>query len=256
MALFVAICDDEKNVCADLECILIDFFTKIKIKHEIDVYYNGEDFVKNIEKQATQYNVIFLDIEFTQSTQNGVSIGKQIRETYHENVVSIIYISWQQNYAMSLFDIRPFHFLIKPLTYEAVAQVMQTYLSINDIRAGEFIYKIGHDTYKVKTSDIVYVQAIKRKNYLYMKNGKSVEFYGTLKDIYEEQLRQNDFLFVHAAYVVNYDYIEVIKYDEVILNGNAAVLPISQRKLKEVREAYYAIIKRRRGVDAPPNTFV
>ena len=75
--------------------------------------------------------------------------------------------------------------------------------------------------------------------------GKKEEFNGSLKTVYEEQLMRFDFLFIHNAYVVNYDYISAIKIDQVILLDGATSLPISKHRKNEVREKYYAILKRR-----------
>jgi len=247
MSLFVAICDDDKAVCGALENTLIEIFTELKVDYEIDVYFDSEIFVeKNVKGKNMLYNIVFLDILFAENSINGIEAGQLIRNNFHDNEVSIVYISSEQAYAMKLFDIRPLHFLIKPLTREAVERVIQTYLRFNDNRQGELVYKIGHDIYKIKTNDIVYVQSIKRKLIIYLKNGNTVSFYGTLKDVYTQQLMKFDFMMVHAAYAVNYDYIDVIKADKIALFGNFLQLPISQRKMKDVRERYYAIMKRRR----------
>ena len=245
MTHFIAICDDEKGICAELEIIIIDILNKMNIMYEIDVYYSGEDLYKKMESGA-QYNLIFLDIEFAQSSINGVEIGKLIREAHNNNMVSIIFISWEMKYAMQLFDIRPINFLLKPLEYVKIEKDLNTYLKLIGFWTGDFTYKIGHDTYKVHLRDIVYLESDKRKITLHLSNGKTEEFYGSLKEVYQTQLQKFDFLFIHASFIVNYDYISAIKYNELILTNRKTPLPISQQKRKEIRETYYGIIERRR----------
>ena len=245
MVLFVAICDDEKRIGTELENALIDIFSKLNIKYEIDIYFTGEELCAKMERGA-HYNLIFLDIEFAKNAINGVEVGRHIREEHCNHMVSIVYISWEMKYCMQLFDIRPLNFLIKPLDYEKVGQVINTYLSISGLWSGDFTYKAGHDTYKVYIKDIVYIQSVKRKLILHLADGRKEEFYGTLKEVYQEQLQRFDFLFIHAAYAVNYDYIAAVKYDELILSNSVASLPISQPRRKEVREAYYNIMEKRR----------
>jgi len=243
MALFVAICDDEKRIDAELECALIDMLGKQNIKYEIDVYYTGEELCVKMEGGA-HYNLIFLDIEFAQNAINGVEVGRLIRETYRNDLTSIVYISWEMKYSMQLFDIRPLNFLIKPLDYVKVDQIILTYLRIAGLWTGEFSYKIGHNTHKVQIKDIIYLQSDKRKLFLHLADGRKEEFYGMLKEVYQKQLQRFDFIFIHASCVVNYDYIAVAKYDEMILI-DGTTLPISQPKRKEVKEAYYDITERR-----------
>ena len=246
MALFVAICDDEKNIGAELERVLIAILSKQNIKYEIDVYYTGEKLCSHMENGA-HYDLIFLDIEFAKSTINGIEVGRLIRETYRKDLASIVYISWEMKYSMQLFDIRPLNFLIKPLNYAKIEQTITTYLRISGLQSGVFTYKIGHSTHKIQVKDIVYLQSDKRKLILHLSDGRKEEFYGTLKDVYHDQLQQFDFILIHASCVVNYDYITITKYNEMVLTGGIS-LPISQPKRKEVRESYIAIIDKRRAI--------
>ncbi len=244
MTLFVAICDDERGIGAELENALIEILGKLNVNYEFDVYFTGEELCEKMENGA-YYNIIFLDIEFAQNAINGVEVGRHIREVHHNQTVSIVYISWEMKHSMKLFDIRPLNFLIKPLNNAKIEQVVKTYLQIYQTSSGSFTYKIGHDNFKVQMKDIIYLESAKRKLTLYLADGRKEEFYGTLKVVYQEQLQQSDFLFIHASYVVNYDYVAAVKYNELILSNNES-LPISQHRRKEVRGAYYTIMERRR----------
>jgi len=244
MTLFVAICDDEKKVCADIERDLMDILDKRSIKYEIDVYFSGEELCAKMESGAI-YNLVFLDIEFAQNTINGVDTGKLIREAHNNNMVAIVYISWKMQYSMQLFAVRPLDFLIKPLEYKKIEGVINTYLNISGFWAKDFTYKVGRDAFKVQIKEIVYIQSVRRKLVLHLADGRQEEFYGNLKDIFEEQLQKFDFLLIHNSYIVNYDYIGAVSFDKLTLTVDETVLPISQRKRGEIREAYCEILERR-----------
>jgi len=194
---------------------------------------------------GTHYDLIFLDIEYAKGEINGVEVGRIIRDAHKNYLVSIVYISWKMEYAMQLFDIRPFNFLVKPLQYEKIEQVISVYLKIAGHWTGEFIYNVGRETFKVQIKDIAYLESYDRKLILHFANGRKEEFYGSLKTVYQEQLAKFDFLFIHASYVVNYDYVTSIKYDQLLIQDSATPLPISKPKRKEVREAYCAIMEKR-----------
>ena len=245
MALFIAICDDEKRIGTELESALLNMLGKINIKCDIDVYFTGEELCVKME-EGTHYDLIFLDIEFAKNAINGVEVGRLIREAHKNNMVSIIYISWEMKYSMQLFDIRPFNFLIKPLDYAKVENAVKTYLSISGHWQEFFTYKTGHNTHKVQIKDIVYLQSEKRKLILHLSNGRKEEFYGALKDVFSEQLQKFDFLLIHASYAVNYDYIAAVKYSEVVLINGGVSLPVSQQNGKETKKTFYAITERRR----------
>jgi len=241
--IIVAICDDEERICADLERALTDIFARLSVKYEIDVYFTGEELCKKMEAGA-HYDLIFLDIEFIKNEMSGIEAGRLIRDAHNNAMVSIVYISWEMKYSMQLFDTHPLNFLVKPLDYKKVEQVVKTHLKLAGLWSGGLSYKIGSDIFKVQMKDIIYLESRDRKLILYLADGRKEEFYGALKKVYQEQLQKFDFLLIHAAYAVNYDYVTSLKYDELTLT-NGKTLPISQPKRKEVRAAYCAITERR-----------
>jgi len=245
MALLVAVCDDEKGICAALENALLNALEEMNIPCKIDVHFSGEDLCARMNN-GVQYDLIFLDIEFAQNAVNGIEVGKLIRDVHKNNMVSIVYISWKMQYSMQLFDIRPLNFLIKPLDFEKVKSVVKTYLNVSVKWAQSLTYKAGHNNFKVPIKDIVYLESEKRKIIIHLADGSKEEFYGTLTEVYQEQLQDMDFLFIHTSYVVNYDYIKAVKYKEVILTTGGTSLPISRMKRAEMREAYCAIVDKRR----------
>lgn len=109
--LRIAICDDMINICDELKLFLNQYQHKKNIKIQISIFYSGEAFIADSEKN--QFDLIFLDIALAQ--MNGIEVGKYIREKLKNEIIQIIYISSEPNYAVSLFQNRPFHFLLKPL---------------------------------------------------------------------------------------------------------------------------------------------
>jgi len=243
--IYVAVCDDETKIGAEVEHALINIFDSMQVKYDIDVFINGEELCRRMETGA-HYDLIFLDIEFAKDEINGVEVGRLIREAYQNNNVSIVYISRERDYAFQLFEIRPLNFLIKPLEYDVLEKTVKTYLQIAGLLLSEFSYIVGRNAHKVKVKDITHIESSDRKLILHFADGKTDEFYGSLKEVYQEQLRKFDFLFIHASYVVNFDYISAISYSQVSLRSNTTPLPISKNRRNVIRENYFSIMKRRR----------
>jgi DNA-binding LytR/AlgR family response regulator len=241
---FISICDDEKNISGELESFLIEILSKLNVKYEIDVYFSGTEICKKLE-EGVHYDLIFLDIEFAKDEINGVEVGQFVRDEYKNHAASIVFISWERKYSMQLFDIQPLNFLIKPLAYDKVEQVVRRYLYIAGLWSSHFTYKIGHDTFKVQVKDIIYVESLDRKLILYLTDGRREEFYGSLKKTFKEQLQKFDFLFIHASYAVNYDYVAHYNYEEMKLDIADIILSVSQGRRKEIRAAYVDIMERR-----------
>lgn len=231
MDLHVAVCDDEVQIGFQLEEYLEKICTELNIAIETDVYYSGEGLCQKL-REGECYDLIFLDIEM--ANINGVQTGTKIRDEYNDETTQIVYISGKPQYAMELFDTNPLNFLVKPLGYGDIRKVINRLLKISGFWSDTLTYKVGHDTFRVKLSDIMYFQSNGRKVKIFLRNGED-EIYGSLEELYSMQLKKHGyFLFIHKSYIVNYNYICTFEYKNVIL-FNKTVLPIGQSKRKEIR---------------------
>ena len=111
--LYIAICDDDEGVCAELERMLYDYAEQNKIQIDIDIWYRGESLCRFLREKEQIPDVLFLDIELL--TTNGIEVGRFIREEQENMETAIVYISANSSYAMDLFRVQPTDFLIKPL---------------------------------------------------------------------------------------------------------------------------------------------
>ena len=102
----IAICDDEKNVCSRLDELIYKFFKDRSERCEVEVWYDSY----SLCRQIGEYNpdILFLDIELPNN--NGVYVGKFIRNTLQNDLMNIVYISHKTSYALELFQIHQVNF--------------------------------------------------------------------------------------------------------------------------------------------------
>ena len=242
--LKIAVCDDEKELAARLHLDVAQTLDSLKLAHEIHTCHSAEELCRKL-KDGGGFDLIFLDIQFAKNEIDGVQAGVRIREEYENNHVSIVYISWEKDYAFDLVDINPLRFLIKPLGREEIEKTLKKFLKVKGFSSGQFSYKKGRDTVSALIKDIVYFEALDRKIFITLADGTKDDFYGALKDVYDTQLKSGDFLFIHASYLVNYDYVSGIQYDRLLIQGGVS-LPISQNRRIDVRRRYATITQQRR----------
>jgi DNA-binding LytR/AlgR family response regulator len=234
----IAICDDEKSVCAELEKLLLKIGQTIFEQIEIDVFFSGEE-LYNYMSNKNHFDIIFLDIEL--GILNGVDVGTKIRNELSDDNIQIIYISSKESYAMQLFKIRPLDFIIKPVTYKKILVVLRIALTLIKKNGIFFDYSVSYETHKLPIKDIMYFESNKRKiNIITSTEIKS--FYGNLNSTYEK-VKQFNFMYIHKSYLVNYDYVTTFEYDKLTLINNK-VLPISQANRKQIREMNLQILKK------------
>ena len=123
----IAVVDDERAVCDELLFFLKEYEMKFKMIFDISIYYNGENLLADLEDDI-HFDLILLDIELAKI--NGVEVGRHIREINQDYLCQIIYISSKMGYAMELFQVHPFHFLMKPIQRETLFSCLGEYLRL------------------------------------------------------------------------------------------------------------------------------
>ena len=179
----------------------------------------------------TEYQLVFLDVEMPE--KNGVEIGRYIREKLKNEKIQIAYISSKEESAMSLFELRPINFLIKPLRMEQIEKVIDKYMVVSEIHNYFFEWQKGKENYKIPIDKINYFEISGRKIHMLAENMQD-EFYGSIEEI-NDRLNKEKFLFIHKSTIVNYDYVKKISYDQVeMVDGR--VFSISQSRRKSIKK--------------------
>lgn len=230
----IAVCDDEMEICSQIEEFLKEILEEKQISYETEVFYTGESLCRKMKEE--HYALVFLDIELP--NKNGVWVGSYIRETLKDEKIQIAYISSKTEYAMELFDYRPINFLVKPLNKEKIQKVIDKYYTIFEQDNHMFVYKKRGSINKVPLSDILYFENHSRKVTIVTLQGED-SFYDSMDGIYRA-LKEHKFLFIHKSIIVNYHHIVKFGYEQVTM-ANGAILSISQSRRKEIRSMFMHI---------------
>lgn len=224
----VIICDDEKSICSELEELLLKYAKEKYIPLETEVFYSGDVLLEYLKRE--KINLLFLDIELPGA--NGVAVGKYIREILEDENIFLVYISSKENYALQLFQNRPFDFLVKPIEQAKIYRVLDNIYRISGKNSVGFEFQAQNSTYRISYKDILYFQSIGRKINIVMQKEVKM-FYGKLNEI-EEKIPKNLFLRIHKSYLVNKNYVKEFTYEWVkMLNGDT--LNISKINRVDVR---------------------
>ncbi|MDO4305029.1 MAG: LytTR family DNA-binding domain-containing protein [Bacillota bacterium] len=237
----IHICDDEENTCEQLFLMIEEYGKKQELNFEISVWYNGKTLCDHINS-GEKIDLLFLDIELLDS--NGIAVGKYIRDSLGDLRTVIVFVSHKSQYAMDLFQIQPLDFLLKPLTYCKVTEVLDIWQRRCLISNQTFEVKVGRNYHKIFFSDIYYLYSNNRK-VIVVTNSGELEFYGKLKEIF--QIVPDNFIMIHKSYVVNQDYIKEWSYESVKMFDEKE-LAISQAYRKDVRAKLIKMYKEKRDV--------
>ena len=227
--IHIAVCDDEKYVCSDMENLLLEYSKKRKVKIEVEIFYTGEDLTKYL-KNGNQFDLIFLDIEL--KTTTGIAVGTKIRNELDDHIVKIVFITSKNGYEKELFDVQPFNFLPKPIDEVKFEKCMDLAVKLLEQDNNYFEYKKGYDIYKLRIKEILFFEKELKKIKVVTENGEDC-FYDTLENVYNRL--PDNFVAPHGSFLVNFDKI-ICSAKEYVTMTNGQQIPVSQRNLKKIRE--------------------
>ena len=170
----IAICDDEKRICA----ILAEKVGKICPDAEIMTYISGEDLLNADDSP----DILLLDIRMP--GMSGMDVAKTLRDRDWRKI--LIFITGEEDQVFNSFDLHAFHFLVKPVADEKLKGVLDSAVRELDrsvpVSSKQEKYidiQSGTSHIRVNLSQLMYAEVYDRKTILHMKN-ENIEYYGQL----------------------------------------------------------------------------
>ena len=230
--LSIAICDDDIQTTGRMEMLIEKIAKQNFTDTDIEVFWNGKSLADAVVA-GERFDIIYLDIEMDK--EDGISAAKRIR-TYDKNVL-IIYVTSHENHMRESFAVRPFRFLVKPVSEEQMENCFKA--AYEDINSEDFYFRYSYQriNHKVPIRDILYFESNRRKVFIITEE-ESFELYGKLNEI-EDSLKacKVSFLRVHQSFLVNYKHVKGQAYDFVIMD-NGKKISISEDRRKMISEQY------------------
>lgn len=229
MKLTIGICDDNLQ-----QVHLIKRYVNQYLKENEPVIIdstNPEEFINRIQKNKP--HIVFLDIAMGE--HNGIDIGKIIRDNY-ENTV-IIFVTAYDNYAVDAFQVRAFHYLLKPILEEKVNEVLDQALDhlnkISNKSEPKYItIKTKKEIININCDDIIYFEKIGHKVKIFTIT-REIQYYEKFKNLLNE-LDKDCFIRCHQGYIVNVNKIRSFKNNTLTLEKNLQ-LPVSRTFTNDVK---------------------
>ena len=201
--LNIAICDDDIQTTGRMDMLLQEIAKQNFIDIEIEVFWNGKSLADAVA-QGTYFDMIYLDIEMDK--EDGISAAKRIRE-YDKNTL-IIYVTSHENHMQESFEVRPFRFLVKPVSEKQIESCFKSAYEEVYCEDSYFRYSYQRVNHKIPMREILYFESNKRKVFI-----------------------------VHQSYLVNYKHVEGQAYDFVVMD-NSKKISISEDRRKLIGEQY------------------
>jgi len=230
--LKIAVCDDENHQRTELVVMIKKALQLKNTQYFIYQYENGEELLQS----NLEINLFFLDIKMNKLT--GIETAKKIREVNEKAI--IIFITALKEYVFDAFDVRAFHYILKPISEEKLRSVLYSALLQLEGIEKFIIAKTIRECTKIFTKDILYVEARLRKVVIHT-TYDIIEYYNKLSDM-EDDLKEYNFFRCHKSYLVNLKYIK--SYDNTFITlKNGEKIYISKHKFSDFSKSFMYYLK-------------
>lgn len=190
-------------------------------------YTKAEDFLSDLRKK--EYDIYLLDMELP--TENGLSIGKKIKESYESAV--IIYVTGHVEYAVEAYEVNAFRYIPKTMLEQKLSEALNAVFYTLSLQKEEYLSLVRcHRIEKIPIRHIYYM--IKDKKYvIIIQRGGEYRVRMTLEQI-QQQLHQDCFLKIDKGSIVNIDHVMSMEHYQVKMR-DGKYLAVSHPQAKQVK---------------------
>lgn len=235
--IHIAICDDNLQICKELEQYIIEWKENREI--EIELFKSGKVFEEELKEKY--YDIIFLDVIL--SDVNGIQLGKMIREKLQNDSSLLIYMSGYSEYAIELFQFQPFHFLKKPIEPTVFQKIFYQACDKVEKNTGIFEFKSGRTIRRIPLSKILYFEGDNRR--VKIMTERNVYYcYSTIEKLFAKiNMEQAGFIRIHKSYAVNTNYIEIFT-TKLVTMFDGTEFTVSAQFKENAQRRYEAYVER------------
>ncbi len=234
----VAICDDEKSALNILSGALVNAFRNYDVDAVVETFSCPQELLKRMK--TCTFDLLFLDIEMP--GMNGLTLTEQLRKD--GNLLDIIFISNREDLIFEALRFNPKGFIRKSRFLSDVDGVLKTYFAYRKDKATDrsLVVEDREQVLYIAIDTLIYIESIGKKQLAHIvKWEHPLELHKQMQQL-EQELTPQGFLRIHKGYLVNYRFIQKICDMDVILT-NGERLPVSYRRLAEIREGYMELMQ-------------
>jgi two-component system response regulator AgrA len=200
----IAICDDELDCAKGIANILEKIFAKKNFDASITIVTDSQAAIYNAIKK-NEIDLLILDIDFKDRGKNGIDFANELRKINKD--FYLVFLTAHIRYMHLSFISKTFDFLVKPVNKNLMENFVDRLIEEFTIKNSKFLQL--SKSVSLKINNIVYIEKIKNKSYIYVTPGK-VPYSSTITLEKLLDTLPDNFVKCHRSYIVNKDYISTV----------------------------------------------
>lgn len=226
----IAICDDEKIVSKELSMLIEKFNKENQITNDLVFFSKPSDLYDYMQEYPVE--IIFMDLEFCNSSEDGIVWSKTIRKKFPQTII-IILTAYERRYKEG-FEARVFRFMTKPILEKELFDNLQVSMEELQLTKTISLQRRGIEQ-NIRVKDIYYFSAQAGGSEIW--TGSDMYYCEESLLQWEQKLPVDVFFRCHHKYLVNLTYVTGFDH-QVLTLINGEKIPVSRRKWKAFQIAY------------------
>lgn len=232
----IAICDDEIEELDKAEYTLENYRKQHKTcDFCVQRFTDAEELLQKIQNKEYAPDLLFMDIYLPDRL--GIDVVKELRGM--GNGCRIIFATTSTEFALEAFRVNADQYFVKPIMEKELFPVLDKLFE----KAGRDQKKClslqnGSRIYKVSLQDIVFCEAQKKSQNVYLVDGGQLQVRMTMTKIYDLLAGSPEFVKVGISYIINLEHVDSLNTRELQMdNGETIYLP--RGSYHPLRESYF-----------------
>lgn len=232
----IALCDDEVEELKKEEQILHDYCRQHgEIEFQIDRFQSSKKLLETVKEEDYSPDILFMDVYL--QGKLGTETARELRKMGQD--CRIVFLTTSKEHALEAFQVDAVQYLVKPVSDKELFPVLDKVLADMDReQKHHLLLRVDSTIRRIALRDIVYFEAQKKNQCIFLKNGQRMLIRMTMAKLHEMLSGYEEFTKVGISYIVNLEHIEGLNSQEMIMdNGEKIYLP--RGSYKELREKYF-----------------
>ncbi len=234
--LRIAIVDDDEKDLGHLRDVVETYTETRNMEIEIDTFSSGSDFLQAF--RPGQYQLIFFDNYIGNGL--GIDFARAVRRQDEE--VEFVFVSMSPEFAVSGFEVRALHYLLKPAAAEDIAKVFDRIWKHTQKTEEPMIEVMsGYHPVLIPIRSIRYIEIVNKVCCIH--SDRVIETNAHLKKLLE-LLPPDEIVRTHSSFAVRLSCIRAMDKNGFIMD-DGKVIPIG-RAYYDCKSAYIEYLTNKR----------
>ncbi len=226
----IAIVEDNAQEQKRMAEYIKQYFEKTGKDCQITLFQDGDEIV---EYYSARWDLIFLDIQMQRL--DGLSTAEKIRKLDQD--VFLVFTTNMSHYAIKGYAVHALDFLIKPIQYQVLEQLLSQTEKLLKRRMKQFItLPCENGLMRINVSDIYYIEVKNHVLFVYTIQG-TYQMRGAISGM-EETLQDHHFFRSKNCYLINLAHVNRVDKGAVLVGET--LLEVARPKQKELMAALTA----------------